>query len=84
MLEFLSIITTSLCLILDYVIVLQVLLMLARRGSILPALANVVAHPRDFYLAASSPFGSTFQKTQSSSGSFTWDEMIGGVQQHSK
>jgi len=66
----------------------NVLLMLARRGSLLPALANVVAHARDFYFAVSSPLGSTYLGTPgrltSSAGSFTWDEMLGGVQERSR
>ena len=57
----------------------QMLLMLRRRGSLLPALTNVRAHVQDFYLAATAAHGWT-----SSDGSFTWDEMDGGIQCESK
>lgn len=61
----------------------EVLLILARRGSVLPTLTNVVGHVRNFYFAVTSPLGWTSQ-AGNPAGAFTWDEMLGGVQELSR
>lgn len=63
----------------------QMLLALRRRGSLLPALSNVLAHPRDFYLGVTAPHGWTDHSDGGAGdGSFVWDEMDGGSQCASK
>eukprot|EP00039_Didymoeca_costata_P025469 m.13465 g.13465 ORF g.13465 m.13465 type:complete len:907 (-) comp4861_c0_seq1:27-2747(-) len=63
----------------------QVLIVLGRRGSLFPAHSSVTSHARKFYLAVASPFGWTVgSDAGGGDGSFTWDEMDGGIQSSSK